>query len=473
MFQLQANKASVKTEIIAGITTFLTMMYILFANGAILADAGMPVQGVFIATALSASVGTLIVCLFANVPFAMAPGMGLNSMFVHTICLGAGYHWKEALAITFLAGIVHAVVMFSPFRKSFVDAIPESLRIASGAGLGLFIAYIGLDNAGFLSFTISPGQYRILSDHRVVTDTNIIPGFLASFGSKQLVAIAATIIMLFLLSREKIGKEWFGALPISILAATFIGLPMNAPLLQNKTIVLSDAFAEFVQISFSFFGSPGLGSIFSDTRTSLHTLLLIMLISMTSMLDSVGTMIGIGHVEGYEIFDEEDDVRFKMAEMTSKQDRTLLSNAIGDCIAPLFGSSPSAVYLESVTGVVSGGRTGLTGLVVSLMFILCIPAAAFFSIIPIEAVSPVIFYAGMSMMVRVRQINWRDFDEAIPAFLVILIVPTSYSIIDGFCVGLICHLAISIAMGKKKQVHPILVIICLIYVLLKVGGTML
>ena len=473
LFHLKEHQTTARVEVISGITTFLIMMYILFVNGTVLSKSGMPVQGIFVATALSAAICSIILAIFANVPFAMAPGMGMNSLFVNTICIGMGYHWREALAITFLSGLVHVFVIVTPFRKSFITAIPEHLRIASGAGLGLFIAYLALRNSGIMTFTIPSTEYLRVGKDVIVTSSSAVPGMIRTFGTPQIISIIAMLILLVLLAMEQKSGEQYGALPISIMAATLIGIPLNITMLQTTSAINASAFDEFRVIFMSFFGSPGLGSLFRSTTVSLNTLLIILVMALTNVLDSVGTMIGLGHVDNARVFTQQDLEAFQQKKRMSRMDKTLVFNSLGNVIAPLLGSSPAVIYLESVTGMLSGGRTGLTSMVVGIMFLLCLPIANFFKIIPIEAVAPAMLFAGCSMMTQLRHINWKNIEESMPAFMIILIIPLTYSILDGIAIGILCYVILEIALGKIKNVHPMLHLVSLVYLFTKVAPSLL
>lgn len=472
LFRLTENNTTAQREVLSGLTTFLTMMYILFANSSILSETGMPAHGVFVATALSAAVCTMIVALYANLPFAMAPGMGLNSVFAYTICMGMGYHWKEALAITFLAGVVHVVIISTSLRKAFVNAIPEHLRVGSGVGIGLFVAYVGVKNAGFLVFTSPSGRYEQLISGIIISDSSAVPSFDGAITSTQMVAIIGLVIMVILTALEKKTGDRYAALPFGIIAATFIGIPLNVTRLGGvPSGDVASAIEGFKQVFLSFFGRPGLLSIFADPVIIARTLLMILIVSMTNMLDSVGSVIGIGQVHNAKLFDKADIEKFARKGATSKLDRSLIANSVGNVISPVFGSSTSTIYMESVTGIVSGGRTGLTGLVVGILFLLCLPMVAFFQIIPGEAVAPALILAGASMLTRMRHIDWRNFEESFPAFVTILFMPIAYSILDGIAIGVLSHVVIQAAMGKHRSVRPALFIISAAYITIKLSET--
>lgn len=469
-FHLTANRTTVRREVLAGLTTFLTMMYILFANSEILSEIGMPWQGVFVATALSAGISTILVALYANLPVAAAPAMGINTVFSYTLCMRMGYHWKEALAISFLAGVFTAVILSTPLRKAFVNAFPEYLRIAAGAGLGMFIAYVGIRNTGLLIFHAPAGQYQQMGNGIVVNGQSMVPGLVNEAAALQLVPVVGLAVMTVLRALEKKTGDRYAALPIGILVATFIGIPMNVTRMNGVIPLVGASMAEgFHQVFLSFFGSPGLLSIFTDPATSLRTWLMICVLGMTGILNSIGTMVGIGQVHDAKLFDEEDMKKFSRKGAGSKLDRALIANSIGKTLSPVFGTSATTIFLESVTGITAGGRTGLTGLVVGILFLLCLPLAGFFQIIPNEAVSPALIFAGVSMLTRLRGIDWQNFEEGFPAFLTILVMPLTYSILDGIAIGIISHVIIQFVMGKRRKLHPILFVVSAVYVIIKCG----
>lgn len=451
----------------SGLTTFLTMLYILSANSAILSETGMPWHGVFVATALVAGFCTIFVALYANLPLAMAPGMGLNTVFAYTLCLGMGYHWKEALAISFLAGVLHIIIMSTRLRKALVSAFPEYLRVAAGAGLGMFIAYVGLKNTGLLVFSFPAGQYEQVVSGAVASYSSVVPGLTKTITDSQIIAVIGFIVMIVLMALEKKTQSRYAALSVGILVATFIGIPMNVTKLNGIPFSVAHMTEGFGEIFLSFFGRPGLLSIFESPTTASRTVLMICVIGLTGILDSVGTMIGVGQIHNARLFDETDMEKFAGRGAGAKLDKALISNSIGNALAPVFGASTTTIYLESVTGIVSGGRTGLTALTAGLLFLLCLPLYWLFHIIPGEAVAPALILAGVSMLTRMRFIDWKDFEQSFPAFVTILFMTLSYSILDGIVIGIICHVLIQTVLGKRREVHPILFIISVLYLGIK------
>ena len=468
LFHLKEHNSTVKGELVGGMTTFLSVMYIMFVNSTILSASGMPFQGVFVATALTSAVCTLFAAIYANLPFAMAPGMGMNSVFVNTICLGMGYHWKEALAITFISGLFHVFIMLSPLRKALYVAIPLHLKNAASAGLGMFISYAAIKNTGLLSYSVPADSYIHRVDGSIIADSSTIPGITRIFGYSQLIAIISLVSLLVLIGMQKRTGEKFWALPMSILVGTFVGIPMNISNMRLDAGLTSMVFSEYREVFFSFFDVPGITSIFGDFGTIVKTISIIMVLSMTNIMDSVASISGIGGIEEVTLFDDRQHELLESKWAKSKIDRALIVNSVGGVTAPLFGSSTAITYLESITGMISGGRTGLAGIIVSLLFLLCLPLAGFFHIIPIEAVAPAMIFAGGTMITRLRKINWSDISESFPAFITMLMMPITYNILDGMIVGLMCYIVIELFAAREKKIHPLLYIISLIYIATKV-----
>ena len=469
-FRLKDNQTTIRMEIGSGATVFLTALYILFVNRIVLADAGMPPQGVFVATALSAAICTLGMALYTNLPFVVAPAMSINSFFAYTICVGAGYHWKEALAISFLAGILHVVLMLTPLRKSMLVAIPEHLGLAAGAALGLFIAGVAVRNMGiFSSLSELTGAAGGAASAGSLSTANIF----SEFDPASLIPIVAAATLVILLSFEQKTGEKFAALPVSILAATFLCLPMNLERLHDIAGVSGSAFDEYKEMIFSFFHVPGLGSLFSNPVVATKSVLIILLLSMTNILDSIGTIIGIGYMQHADLFERRQMELFKRRNTESKLDRALIANSFGGVLAPLFGTSTATIYLESSAGILFGGRTGLAGVVTGLMFLLCIPFAGVFRVIPVEAVAPAMIYVGASTMSRLRNIDWTDVREGIPAFVIMLFTLVTNSILDGMCIGILCYIMTSIATGNRRRVSAVLYLIGIVYVLIKIAEKLL
>lgn len=465
LFHLKVSGAHISSEILCGMTTFLTMSYILFVNPTILAQSGMPYAGAFVATALSAALCSFIMGFAANTPFAMAPGMGLNTFFTYVVCLNMGFHWKEGLALFFVTGLLHLLIMVTGIRRSLVNAIPHHLKIAFGVGLGLFIAYVGVKSGNLLEFTTPPGHSRILDNGTVISSASTIPSFVNNFGAPQLICLLGLTVMLVLLALEKKTGERYGALPIGILTATFVGIPLGVTNIVGARFFDLGGMGEIKEVFFSFWGTPGIMSIISDPERMLLSCLIILVVLSTNIVDSIGTIIGIGQTRRTEILTAVEMGELHSQRRFSRLDRSLVCNALGGSIGALFGTSVCTTYMESITGIVAGGRTGLTAIVAGCLFLFCLPLSSFFSMIPASAVAPALIVAGAFMLPLVASIDWSNFEESFPAFVTIMGIPLTYGFVHGIAAGVLSHLVIQITLGKWRDVHPTLYCIGGIFIL--------
>lgn len=455
-FKLRENGTTVSKEIIAGVTTFFAMSYILFVNPAILSQTGMPAGGVFLATIFAAVIGTLVMGLFANVPYAQAAGMGLNAFFTYTVCFGLGFTWQEALAMVFLCGLINILITVSKIRKMLISSIPNSLQNAIGGGIGVFVAYIGLKNAGLFNFTLNPGTYAFLgktpADATVIGNAGAVPG-LVNFNTPHvllaLIGIAVTIILLVLKVK--------GAVILSIFITTLLGIPFGVTQLGNIGIStgISKSFSELGVTFGAAFGNPGMQSLFADTTKLPKILMTIFAFSLSDTFDTIGTFIGTGRVSG--IFSKEDEEQMMQSTgFKTKIDRALFADAIATSIGAVLGTSNTTTYVESAAGIGAGGRTGLTSVVVSIMFLLSIFLAPVVGIVPAEATAPVLVMVGVMMLSALKEIDWQDLAEAIPAFFAAIFMGFAYSISYGIAFGFISYCLIKVIQGKAKTIHPIL-----------------
>ncbi|MDL2290501.1 NCS2 family permease [Desulfovibrio sp. OttesenSCG-928-F20] len=465
-FHLEKRGSTASKEILCGMTTFLTMSYILFVNPSVLSSAGMPSTAVFVATALAAAICSIVMGLVANTPFGMAPGMGLNTFFAYVVCAGMGFHWREALAMIFLTGILHVFIMATGLRKSLVNAIPPHLKLSFGMGLGIFISYIGLKSAGFLIFTTAPGQFEMFGNGAIISNSSVVPGLVRSLSAPHVIALVSLAVMMLLLALEKKTNETYAALPVGILAATFVGIPLQVTDIIGVKFINLSAVLEIKEVCLAFFGDPGLLSLASSPEKLLRVSFVLLILLVTNVMDSVGTIIGIGQMQNSEIFSEQDMQEFDRKKGCSRLDKTLLSNSFGCFIAPLFGSSTVTTFMESITGIVAGGRTGLTSLTVGVMFLLCLPLANFISIIPAPAIAPALIVAGAFMIPLAGRINWNNYEEAFPAFITAICIPLTYGIVYGIAAGAIAHVLIQIFLGKWRSIHPMLYLISGIFLLI-------
>ena len=470
LFQLKQHGVSAPKEMLCGVTTFLTMSYILFVNPSIAAEAGMPVAGAFAATALTAAVCSLLTGLVANTPFAMAPGMGLNTLIIYSVCLGLGFHWKEGLALTFISGLLHALLMLSPLRKSMVNAIPQHLKLATAAGLGLFIAYLGIKNAGFLMFTTPVGQYEIMETGAIISNSFVTPGIARSLSTHQALSLGGLLIMLVLLAMGAKTREDYAAIPVGVITITFIGIPLNITELHGINLIDFTPLTALGNVFMSFFDQPGLGSLFADPGRALLAVLACLMVLLTNIVDSISTIIGIGQVPDALIFDGKEMDAFRRKGCKSKLDKTLICTSLGGGLAALMGTTPCTTFIESITGILSGGRTGLTACVTGLMFLGCLPLANFFNSIPSAAGAPALIIAGSFMLPLVHRIDWRNFEESCPSFLTLLFLPVPGSIFGGVIAGVMGHIIIQIFMGKWRSVHPLLYAASILFIVILLAG---
>ena len=422
-FGMDPAKHSIRTEIIAGITTFLTMAYILAVNPSIfgaLAAQGMPTDAVFTATALAAIVGCLVMSIYAKKPFGLAPGMGLNAFFVFTVCLGMGHSWQMALTAIFLEGVLFILLTITNVRKLIVDAIPMNLKRAIGAGIGLYIAFIGLKSAGIIvssdstSVTLGP-----LSD-----STSIL----------AIIGLLLTSVLVILKVR--------GGMLLGILVTTIIGIPMGVTHFNGLLSTPPSISSIFCQFEWSH--------IFSwDMVAIVFTFLFI------DMFDTIGTVVGVSVKSG--MVDEKGNV--------DGINKVLMADAVATVAGAMFGTSTTTTYIESASGVSEGGRTGLTSFTIAVCFAIALLFSPLFLAIPGAATGPVLFIVGVMMAAPVKEIDWEDYSEAIPAFVTMLLMPLAYSISDGIMLGMISYVVINALTGKFKKVSVTMWILAVLFVL--------
>ena len=434
-FKLSEHGTDVRKEIMAGITTFVTMAYIIFVNPNMLATTGMSWQGVFVATCLAAAVGTLIMALFANVPYAVAPGMGLNALFAFTVCAAGGFTWRQALAMVFICGLINIVITVTKLRKSIVKSIPESLQNAIGGGIGLFIAYLGFNNAALISFT---GAYP-----------SVTPGMQPlNTPSLVLAVIGLMIIVILMVMQVK------GAILIGIVATTIIGIPMGVTQIPASIFSDSGTWTGFREVAFAFFGGDGFVSLFSDPAKIPFVIVTIFSMCLSDTFDSIGTFIGTGRKSG--IFDAEDEKALEGSGFKSRLDKALVADSFATSIGALFGTSNATTYVESSAGIAAGGRTGLTSLVTAIMFLICLPFAGLIGMVPGAATSPALIVVGILMVEPFAKIKWSDFSEAVPAFFTVAVMSFTYGITNGIAAGFIMYCITLICTKRAKDIHPII-----------------
>ncbi len=440
LFHLKQNGTNVKTEIVAGLTTFFAMAYIIVVNPSILSQTGMEWGAVFLATIIASIIGTLIMGLFANVPYAQAPGMGLNAFFTYTVCFGLGFTWQQAMSMVFLCGLINILLTVTKIRKYIIKAIPHSLQNAIGGGIGIFVAYIGLLNVGIISFDSGVPALATLDQ----------PAF-------WLFLIGLALIIVLQVLHVK------GAILIGIVAATLLGIPMGVTSPQD-TVSFTEACKALPTTVFAIFKPEGLASLFTDAAKLPLALITIFSFSITDTFDTIGTFIGTGRKSG--IFSAEDEKAMETnAGFKSKMDKALFADATATSIGALFGTSNTTTYVESAAGIGAGGRTGLTSVVVAICFAISAFLSTFISAIPYAATAPALVIVGIMMLSSFKEINWTDFSDAVPAFFAGLFMALCYSISYGIGFGFITYCLVKVCKKQAKEIHPILWVVTGLFIL--------
>ena len=448
-FDLKGQNTNVRTEVMAGVTTFFTMVYIIMVNPSMLSQTGMPWGAVFLATIIASVIGTLVMGLFANVRYAQAPGMGLNAFFVFTVCFGLGFQWQEALAMVFLCGILNIIITVTRIRKMIIEAIPPMLQHAIGGGIGVFIAYIGVKKCGLLTFTSDPGQNIVLDGGTVIANSSIVPAIVQFNSPAVLLALFGIILTVILIIRNV-----KGAILLGILVTAVIGIPLGLTSMSNS-VSFSDAVSQLPETFGAAFGNPGMQSLFSDASKLPLVLMTIFAFSLSDTFDTIGTFIGTGRKSG--IFSEQDEKTLEENQgFSSKMDRALFADATATSIGAIFGTSNTTTYVESAAGIGAGGRTGLTSVVTAAMFILSAFFAPLVSAIPDAAIAPSLIIVGIMMLSSFRDIKWEDMEDAIPGFFAGIFMALCYSISYGIAAGFLFYCIIKTVKGKAKEIHPIL-----------------
>lgn len=440
-------------EIIAGLTTFFAMAYIIFVNPEMLSQTGMPKEAVFLATIIASAVGTLIMGLYANVPYATAPGMGLNAFFTFVICFGLGYTWQQALAMVFICGIINIIITVTKLRKTIIISIPDSLKNAIGGGIWIFIAYIGIKNMGLLSFASG------------------VPELVALNTPSLLLAIFGIILMAVLVVRKVKGGIFLAILWTTLVSIIFAlcGFSTNAEMtaVMDGTLVRSSVGNAFSQLWTTFlaaFSSAGIGSLFSNRATLPIILMTIFSLCLSDTFDTIGTFIGTGRKSW--IFDDEDYKALTDGSgLNSRMDKALFADSIATSIGAVFGTSNTTTYVESAAGIGAGGRTGLTSVVIAVLFLLSIILAPVLNFVPTEATSPALIIVGIMMLSSFINIKRDDIAEAIPSFFVAIFMALAYNISYGIGAGFIFYCIVKLATGKAKEIHPVIWVSAILFIL--------
>lgn len=423
IFRLKEANTNVRTEVAAGFATFATMAYILAVNPSILSETGMDKDAVFTATALASAAAIFVMGFFANLPFALAPGMGLNAFFAYTVVIGMGYTWQFALTAVLLEGFIFILLTIFNIRDLILKAIPSTMKQSISAGIGLFIALIGLSGAGI-----------VVSGEAGATIVK-----LGDMGAPAVWVTAAGIIITGILLALRIKS----AILIGIIAATILAIPLQVANLPQGFQIISSP--------------PGVGPIFMqfefENILSIDMLIILFTFLFVDMFDTIGTLVGVATKA--DMMDERGNLpRAKSA---------FMADAIGTTIGACLGTSTITTYVESASGVAAGGRTGLTAITVGLLFLASLFIAPVFSIIPAAATAPALIIVGLFMLSPIAKIKWDDYTESIPSFLTIVIMPFAYSISDGIAFGLVSYVLIKTATGRHKELSIPMIVLSIVF----------
>lgn len=439
-FKLKENNTTVSTEIIAGITTFFAMAYIIAVNPNTLSQSGMEWGAVFLATIIASVIGTLIMGLVANVPYAQAPGMGLNAFFVYTVCFALKFTWQQALSMVFICGLINIFITVTKIRKTIIKAIPQSLQNAIGGGIGVFIAYLGFLNVGMINF-----------DSGVPALSNMNQPVLWVFLIGLVLAVVLTILKVK------------GGILIAIIITTLIGIPFGVTSTAD-TVSFSEALGVLPSTFGVIFTSEGLPSLFADASKIPLVIITIFAFSMSDTFDTIGTFIGTGRKSG--IFSAEDEAALESSSgFSSKMDKALFADATATSIGAIFGTSNTTTFVESAAGIGVGGRTGLTSVVVAICFALSAFLSSFVSAIPSAATAPALVIVGCMMVSSFTEINWNDLEETVPAFFAGIFMALCYSISYGIATAFIFYCIVKIIKKQAKEIHPIIAVVAILFII--------
>lgn len=441
IFKLKENKTKTSTEIIAGITTFMAMSYIIFVNPMILSQTGMDYNSVYVATILASMIGTLILGLIANVPYVQSAGLGLNALFTYTICGSMGFTWQQALAMVFICGVINVLLTVTSIRKRIITAIPEFMQDAITVGIGLFVTYIGIKSAGLIEFSVSA------VNNGIANAADVVPQ-LATFDTSAVILSLIGIVITSILVSKKVKNSYL----ISIVITTIIGLFMGVtplPNFKNYSFIPSIS-PTFLKLDFV--------GLFTAKAGLVVVIMTIFTLVISDLFDTIGTFIGTGKKSGIFKIDKD-------GKMPKNLERALVCDSISTSIGALLGTSNVTTYVESSVGIEQGGRTGLTAVSAALCFAISLFLAPIVKIVPMAAIAPILIFVGISMIENVTKIDWIDKIIAIPAFFTIIMMPLSYSITTGIQFGFLLYIVVNLVNKKGKEVSPIIYIFSILFLI--------
>lgn len=441
IFHLKENKTTITTELIAGITIFISISYIIFINPMILSQTGMDYNAVYTATILTSIIGTSIMGLIANVPYVQSAGLGMNALFTYTICGTLGFTWQQALAMVFLCGIINIIITATSVRKKLIKAIPTFLQDAITVGIGLFIAYTGLRNANFLQYSVSE------LENGMALASNTIPS-LVKFSDPQ------TLLALFglLFTTILVLKKVKGAYLIGIIGTTLLGIPLGVTPLPDFSnyVFLPSIKPTLLKLDFA--------GLFTAKAGFVVVFMTIFTLCISDIFDTLGTFLGTGKKSGIFKVDQNGN-------MPKKLEKALFADCIATSVGACLGTSNVTSYVESSAGIEAGGRTGLTSIFASICFALALFLSPIISCVPMSAIAPVLILIGVSMMGSVKEIDWEDSSIAIPTFFTIILMPFSYSITTGIEVGFLFYILINLVKKTPKKVSPIIYFFSILFLI--------
>jgi len=433
LFNLSSRNTDVRTEIVAGLTTFLAMAYILAVNPGMLSQTGISLQAVFLATAIASGVASILMGLLANYPVALAPGMGVNALFTYTVCFTFGYSWQAALAAVFLSGVVFLIITVTGVRKMIINAIPKDMKLAIGAGIGFFIAFIGFVNAGI-----------------IVSNPSTLVGF-GSFKDPAVVLALFALVITVILMVKKVN----GAVFIGIVVTTIVGIALTGIGVEGIYTALPAAPTGIISFSFDSSAIFACFSGFSELFAQPSWIMVLFSFLFVDFFDTAGTLVAIGNNIGLVNEDGEMD----------NIEKALLADSIGTVFGAVLGTSTVTSYVESGSGVAAGGKTGLTAVTTGVCFLLAVFFYPLLATITGTVTSAALIIVGVLMAMQLKSINWDDITIAVPAFLTVIVMALSYSISNGIAFGFIAYTIAKLANGEAKDVKPIIYILDFIFVI--------
>lgn len=441
LFKLKENKTTVTTELLAGLTTFMAMSYIIFINPQILSLTGMDYNSIYVATILASMIGTLILGLVANVPYVQSAGLGLNALFTYTICGTLGFTWQQGLAMVFICGVINVLITITSIRKRVIKAIPTFMQDAITVGIGLFITYIGVKSAGLIEFSVS------LATNGIAKAADVVPQ-LSTFNTSEIILALIGIVVTAVLVSKKVKNSYLLSIIITTIIGLFLGVT-KLPDFSNYSFIPSIA-PTFMKTDFV--------GLFTAKAGLVVILMTIFTLVISDLFDTIGTFIGTGKKSGIFKLDEN-------GEMPKNLERALVCDSSATIFAAILGSSNVTTYVESSVGIEAGGRTGLTAVSAAICFGLSLFLAPIVAIVPMSAIAPILMFVGLSMIENIIKIDWKDVLISIPAFFVIIMMPLSYSITTGIQFGFILYVVVNLVNKKGKEVSPIIYIFTLLFII--------